>query len=241
MENIYKQWEKSVIEHFYNKSKSTSLKLPKDNSPLYAYKNKVILVLNFITNDAPISEKVEKGNKDLPKKEYINLYHIGEKKINKTSSGLKDNDFFYPAIDTGGLTNYKQQLGTKPKFLEKKFLIDNNVKKVSQKTINEIYKTWKLYSDKKRFYGNLKKELSKAIHSIDKDCFLQFVKLPLEYRVTATSKNVYNKTKHYYNRLYGNDNYAKEVKPRKGMYCGIGEKFITPDINKNNILNEYTI
>jgi hypothetical protein len=236
MEKIYKEWEKKVIQNFYTVKKSSKLTLPKKNKELYAYKNKVTLVLNFINNGIPISTNVEQ-NKNLPPKEYIQLYHIGEKQMNKTSYGVKENDFFYPAIDTGGLTNYKQKVGTKPAFLPKKYHIQPG----STINVNNIYKTWKSYSKKTRFYGNLKKELTKALHSIQNECYIQFVKVPLEYRVTVTSQDIFDKLGIYYTRVYGSDTYAKETKPKNGMYCGISEKYITPDINKNNIRNEYKI
>jgi len=242
MEQIYKQWEKNVINSFYNvgntsvKKTSKVLSVPTNNKELYAYKNKVTLVLNFINDGIPISEVVE-NNGTLPPKKYIELYHIGEKQINKTSYGVNNSEFFYPAIDAGGLTNYKQKVGTKPDFLPKRIHID----KVTEKTIDNIYKTWKRYAGKTRFYGNLRNELSKAIHSIKNECFIQFVKVPLEYRVIVTSHDIFNKLGIYYTRVYGNPIYAKETKPREGMYCGIAEKYVTPDINKNNILNEYTV
>lgn len=239
MEKIYKEWEKNIIKNFYTKSTNAKLILPKNNEPLYAYKDKVTLVLNFIdSNGIPISKSVE-DNKTVPAKEYITLYHIGEKQMNKTSYGFKDDDFFYPAIDTGGLTNYKQKLGTKPAFLPKKYHIIPS--KLTIKEIDSIYKTWKQYANKTKFYGNLKKELHKALFSIKNECFLQFVKVPKEYRVTVTSHDIYNKLGIYYTRVYGSDIYAKETKPRNTMYCGISDKYVTPDINKNNILNEYTI
>jgi len=236
MEQIYKDWEKNVIKNFYTLKKSKKLSLPKHNKNLYAYKNKVTLVLNFINNGIPISNIVEE-NGILPPKEYIQLYHIGEKKINKTSYGVKGNEFFYPAIDTGGLTNYKQKVGTKSAFLPKKYYLQPG----STIDVDNIYKTWKSYSKKTRFYGNLKKELTKALHSIQNECYIQFIKVPLEYRVTVTSQDIFNKLGIYYTRVYGSDTYAKETNPREGMYCGISEKYITPDINKNNILNEYKI
>ena len=238
MEKIYKSWEKDVINNFYTKGKSNTLKLPEDNAPLYAYKNKVNICINFIENGVDNATRVENGDKDLYTKKYIKLYHIGEQKINKTSSGLQDNDFFYPAIDSGGLTNYKQQLGTKSQFLDEKFLL---TKKVKASTIDAIYKTWKKYAGKTRFYGNLKNGLTKAINSIKSDCYIQFIKVPLEYRVVVTSNDVYKKVGKYYNRIYGSDKYAKEVKPNNKMYCGIATKYITPDINKNNVLNEYIV
>jgi hypothetical protein len=159
--------------------------------------------------------------------------------MNKTSSGLDGTDFFYPAIDTGGLTNYRQKLGQSNRFLPKRFLVDE--KNLNINLIDKIYKTWKRYSGKTRFYGNIKQGLTRALHSIKRDCYIQFVKLPIENRVICTSNDVYKTIGKYYTRLYGNSDYAKLVKPRKSMYCGISEKFITPDINRNNILNEYTI
>jgi len=241
MENIYKSFQKEVISNFYKKSKSNKLILPKDNNPLFCFKDKVILVINYIINGNPISinvqNKLNLPNLDLPKKKYINLYHIGEKKNNNVAYGLLDDTFIYPGIDLGGLTNYKQKIGTIPSFLDKSFLIND---KITKKTSNDIYKTWKLYSNKKKFYGNIKNELYKALNSIKNNCIIQFIKVPIEYRVIYTSKDIFNKIGHYYIRQY-NDSYAKEIKPNNKLYCAITENNCTPDINKNNILNEYKI
>jgi hypothetical protein len=248
MENVYKDWEKVVIDKFYKRSKSVTLILPKASAPLYACKNKVILVINFIENNIPYSTKVEQLNKSnskalLPEKHYIDLYHIGEGKINKTSLGLETNTFFYPAIDVGGLTNYKHIINTKADFLEKKYLIDKTgaTNATSTTLVNKIYKTWKMYANKRRFYGNVKSGLRKVLDSIQNTCYIQFVKVPIEYRVIAAQHDVFNTTGIYYRRDYGGKNYAIEVKPTRNMYCAIGEKNITPDINKNNILNEYDL
>ena len=72
--------------------------------------------------------------------------------------------------------------------------------------------------------------------------FVQFVKVQPETRVIYTSRDVYDKVGKYYVRLYGNKTtYAKEVKPGSGMFCGVTEHYVTPDLNHNNILNEYTV
>ena len=47
MEQIYKDWEKSIINSFYSNQKSKSIKLPKNNQPLYACKKKIMIVLNL--------------------------------------------------------------------------------------------------------------------------------------------------------------------------------------------------
>jgi hypothetical protein len=237
-ESEYRDWEKSVVKHFFKAGTSNILQPPRDGSPLYATKNKVTVVLNFVDEMGTLDSQKVSSSKELPEKEYINLYHIGEKRINKTARGQNDGDFFYPAIDTGGLTNYKQKIGTKPNFLKHKYFIDP--KRVTQKTILDVYKTWKKYSNKARFYGNILYGFSKAIRSIKTRCFVQFVKVQPETRVIYTSRDVYDKMGKYYIRLYGNKTtYAKEVKPRSGMFCGVTGSYVTPDLNHKNILNEY--
>jgi len=238
MEQVYKDWQKSVIDNFYEKAKSKQISLPKDNRPLYACKDKITIVINFIENGTDNSTRVLNGDTTLPKKEQIKLYHIGEKKMNFTSNGVKDDEFIFPAIDTGGLTNYKQKMGKPNTFLPAKFVVNEST---TQQTIDSIYKKWRKYSGKKRFYGNLKQEFTKAIRSIKQPAFIQFIVVPREYRVIVTQTDVYNKLNSYYLRNYAGPEYAKSAKPVKGAFCGIGEKNITPDINKNNILNEYKI
>ena len=70
-------------------------------------------MLNFVDEMGTSDSQKVTARQELPEKDYIKLYHIGEKRINKTARGQKDGDFFHPAIDTGGLTNYKQKVGTK--------------------------------------------------------------------------------------------------------------------------------
>ena len=240
MENIYKDWEQNIIKTFYKKDKSKSIKLPINNYPLYAYKEKIMLVINFIDDDGiDILTKTRNNYDNIPERQHLELYHIGEKSLSSVSFGLKDNEVSFPGIDVGGLTTYRQNKGENiMPFQSIKYKLDE---KVSSETINSIYKTWKKYAGKNRFYGNIKEELTKAIRSIKKKCFIQFYKVPKEFRVICTSFDIYNKTGNYYNRIFGSKDYAKITKPRKDLYCSITNKYITPNINKNNILNEYKI
>jgi hypothetical protein len=243
MEQTYKDWEKAVTNMFYKKSHTThmQLQLPKDGKPLYAYKDKVMLVVNFICPDGiDMLSKTIHNHRDIPKNEHVMMYHIGNKNMEGVSSGLKGDEVSFPGIDVGGLTTYKQIVGT-PALVgmkPKKIHIGSNI---NQKTIDAIYKTWKTYAGKERFYGNVKEGLMQAIRSINRDAYIQFYKVPREHRVIYTSMDVYNATGHYYNRLFGNPKYAQTVKPNKLQYCAITDAYITPNINRNNILNEYMV
>ena len=101
MEEVYKNWQKNVIDNFYiNPTNQTSgvggqIFLPKDGKPLYACKDKVIVVINYIENGVDNSTRVLNKDHTLPSKDSVKLYHIGEKKMNYTVNGVKDNDFIF--------------------------------------------------------------------------------------------------------------------------------------------------
>ena len=198
-----------------------------------------MLVVNFICPDGiDTLTKTIHNHPDIPDRTHVTLYHIGNKNKEGVSSGLKGQEVSFPGIDVGGLTTYRHLVGapSNPGMKHKRIRITPDV---TQKTIDTIYQTWKNYAEKDRFYGDVKHGLSLAIRSINKDAYIQFYKVPSEFRVICTSNDIYKHTGHYYNRLFGNPKYAKEVKPSKDHYCAITDSYITPNINLNNIRNEY--
>jgi hypothetical protein len=245
MEQTYKDWEQAIIANFYKKPQSqhsVSKNLqPTDGRPVYAYKNKVMLVVNFICPDGidTLAKTVEK-HPDLPERTHVTMYHLGNKSTEGVSSGLKGNEVSFPVIDVGGLTTYRHIVGT-PSPVGMKSKRIRITSEVTQKTIDAIYQIWKKYAGKDRFYGNVKAGLALAIRSINMDAYIQFYKVPVEYRVICTSNDIFKHTGHYYNRLFGNPKYAKEVKPKEHQYCAITGSYITPNINRNNLLNEYSV
>ena len=289
----YSDWESKIISKFYSsphkinrnrtlknthgKSTKRSLTndmlnlLPSDNNPIQLYKKKVIIAIDFISNDnIELSKLIEKGkitnNKNtttestaiLPEKHSIKLFHIGNNKNDDVSFGWKkldngDIEFLHPAFDIGGLTNYKQLENTKTAWLPKKLIVDRDLSRVQMtELLSNLHKQWLAYSNKKTFYKYSNAKIQKIIQSIInyldanqnyKYAKLCFIKLPTEYRVVTTSNDIFSETGNYYLRTYGkgDDHFAEQTKPNKKLYCGVTEKYITPNLNKGNILNEYSI
>ena len=75
----YKEWEKEIISHFYDKKHKKTKLIPVNGKPSYLKQSKYIIVVNFNNIKKEVSKKdVKKGK--LPKKEKLIMYHIGDKK-----------------------------------------------------------------------------------------------------------------------------------------------------------------
>jgi hypothetical protein len=287
----YSEWESKIISKFYTsqlklkgnqhtlhyasktqskltkKNTNDMLDLPTDKHPKQLYKNKIAIVIDFVSNDNnELSKLIQKGNinisinsssKILPEKHSIPLFHIGNNKLDDVSFGWKkiDNgiiEFAHPSFDLAGLTNYKQLEKTKAPLLPKKFTFNKNLSKVDMtELLSNIHKQWLAYSNKRAFYKYSSNKIQKILQSIInylhtnpnyKEVKLCFIKFPIEYRVITTSNDIFSSTGKYYKRTYGkgDDQFAEEIKPNKNLYCGITDKYVTPNLNKFNILNEYT-
>ena len=69
-------------------------------------------------------------------------------------------------------------------------------------------------------------------------CVLRFHALPAEHRVMVTPADVKARTGRYYVRVFGGDAFAK-TSDGDGLFCGVTDKFVTPNINMSNIESEY--
>ena len=254
--DIYDKWKYETIKFFFNKKKCKHKLVPYGNNINCLIKDKIIIVLDiFRKKNKKLYSKIAKENKNIPEKHKISLYHSGNKKNGTVSVGFttfsNEKQFLHPAIDFGGLTNYRQVLGKRAKFLkESPIRLGYNKPKKINNVVNRLYKLWKKNSNKKIFYGKVKANLKKVILSIYKNKILnkgdyinlRFYKLPNEKIKVMRSGLVIDKTGHYYNRLFnGDDNkYASDMKLRN-LICGIAKKYITTNLNKNNLLNEYKL
>jgi hypothetical protein len=236
----YAEWEKNIIQQLIPETKkinkSHSL-VPSNTTPSIVFKNKIIVVVDYFYHNKPVSELL-KTKKDCPKKRKIELYHLGKKTIDKVSYGLdKEGVFKFPATDFGGLTNYSLNIGETPKFCKTpSFITSDDLLHAT------VYNTWLRLSKKHKFYGNIKSGLSKFINSINTKAYIRFKRLPKERRILYTAEYIKRRFSKYYIRNFkGNDDtYAYEIDP-KGLYCAITDNYITPNINKMNILNEYNL
>lgn len=265
--DVFKKWEQQVISKFYTDDKRKTSIVPSNTTPSSLIRSKCVIVLDLIykNNLESNSEKVYNNDRKTLlniENKFISLYHIGKKKNDLVDVKLETETdlFLHPAIDFGGLTNYRHKLGTKPAFLKSPYIqIDlsepindsKNKAKHIEKHVNEIYKTWKHLSNKNRFYGNMKSKLIKCIESIysNKNATLKdvhsiaikFVEFTPEHRVIVNSKSVmkYANNK-YYVRVYGEGDKRHAISSNgKDMYCSIADTFITSNVNILNLRNEY--
>ena len=217
-------------------------------------KQKIIIVFDFINIDNVELSKLVTDNKisQLSEKTDIFLYHTANHKLDTVSLGLNKPEklFTHPAVDLGGLTNLRQMLKTTPELYDKQFEITHKTI-ITEKLLDDILNCWKNYYGKTKFYGYDNKDLKKVIQSLIKylhnntdkynGVYLKFSKLEDEYRIIATSHDIQAVSGNYYSRIYGkgDDNYAKKIKPNSSLYCAVTNIHVTPNINRQNILNEY--
>lgn len=239
----YKEWEKEVISSFYHKKHFKTDIIPVNGEISYLKHSKHIIVVNFGNIKKEVSKKNVK-KEDLPKKIKLKMYHIGEKKKQNVSYGYDEEDdiFKYPALDFGGLTNFKQVPG-KSYQMNRSFRIDKDTS--IPKICNELYKMWKKLMEKKRFSGGIKQGLLKWLESLqlllkknNDYAILHFYKQPSHHRIIATRDDVFKKTGRYYVKLFGSDHFAKSSS-KKEYYTAIQQDYITTNINKMNLNNEY--
>ncbi len=237
--DTYQTWEATVIKLFFNSSKR-----PKnlDITQIFAAtKQKVIIVL-IPHMSHPISDIVETNRHIyLPNKTKIDMYHIGKGDIDQVSYGLEDDTFYYPACDVGGLTNYRHQLGTKPNFVLDEHIIYDPY---NDSQHNPLYEQWLELSGHDSFTDDVKDGFKQWLHSLYHLPFakmrLNFVVLPPELRIIVKPDLVKEKTGAYYIRVYGqgNEHYA-QISDGNGLWCGVSESYITPNLNIKNLQNEY--
>ena len=128
----YSEWESKIIQHFYTDKKTKTDLIPTSNNPSVLKQSKVIVVIDYDNFSTKVSLK---QYDKLPTKHKIMLFHIGKMKPDKVSFGYEDKLFSYPALDFGGLTNYKQTIGEKGTFIGKTITIKNMCQ--NDKTIME--------------------------------------------------------------------------------------------------------
>lgn len=147
-------------------------------------------------------------------------------------AGTEDGTVFYPATDTGGLTNYRVKSGDAPRF---------SGPAMDPKDVKGVYREWRRISGKKRFYGGVFGELERWLSSCPPECVVRFHRLPTEKRVLVMAEDVKRAAGRYMTRLFGRGDelYAEAPKDVSGLYASVSESFVTPNVNRNNRLNEY--
>ena len=255
----YDFFEKEIGKKFYHSKVLKTNKIPTDGNPAILKTQKVTLNLDLINKKGRSCSQLFDENKlsQLPDISYINLYHMGNDKIEGVKFGYDKNKkkFIFPGCDFGGLTNYRMNLGDVNKLSKTGIMIskDSSV----QKVLNMVYTQWKKVSKKPRFYGKLKLKLRLYLlsvieylnsQSLYQSAVIRFFKLPSTRRIVYTSKDISKSMGRYYIREYGKGDakYARNISPNKNIYCSVWKPEqdlikITPNVNKNNLLNEFTV
>ena len=242
----YENWEKIIVDDLYDKKHKKTDLFPSDNEVSYVKQFKYIVFIDFNN-----MKKVVENNPDLnelPEKRKIKLYHIGNDKLDYVKHGYYTDDkvFKHAGFDFGGLTNFWQ-------IPNKKYRTYGNYKMDSNTPLssltNELYNQWKQLMKKDRFVGNIKVGLNKWLKSVQKimsdeniEGTIRLIKLEPKHRILATQKYITNRYGYYYIKTYDKDStkFAKKVKSGS-KYAVIDSHFMNTNINRNNILNEYSV
>ncbi len=240
----------------YTRSAESSTKL--------MVKHKVILVLDLQidsekkTEEPKFMSELSKAEAQNLTESKISIWHTGNKKLDEVKLGYnpEKKQFLYPAIDFGGITNYRIVLDNKPDFLAPGYNIDLSGP-APAKTTSEILNNWLKLSKltnlnldmQHKLYDGLKKVLNSLIKTDHPSVAIRFVKLPDEDRVISPAAAIYIKTGRYYLRNYGGSDkqYAISINPMVGAYnrtgqklfLGVSENYITPNLNQQNLILEY--
>lgn len=237
--DVYVLWEMELIAKFYTADRPTTRRIPVNCSKAILSKQKHILVLDVCSSEVAAlnSEGVEalpRGDADLK----VQLWHAGEQRLGGVTLGPKDGYYKHPAFDVGGLTNLKQTFGTPFGSDE---AVDGIVKTFETPDAEEIFEVWRQDHWDAKHQAELKHDLEQFLASVE-TLGLQFrlhlVRLTPEHRVVITAADAKRATGVYYVRKFGGDAFAQESTTR-GLYAGITEHFVTPNLNAKNLDLEY--
>jgi len=264
-ELTFRNWEKDIITSFNNISL-----IPTNGNPVYAIRDKVILVLDFETSDKKRMSELVQNNvvEKIPAKIKIPLYHFGNLVNDAVSVGIEDTLFKYPCTDFGGLTNYYHTIGEKVTFLkdnnsEEDIIIDKDTD--CNVIAPRIHELWKKHAKKETIYvDNFLDKINTFLNSVKaflksddaqklefEKVYICFARLLPEARILYKASDIQKHYKKYYIRTFKRhsdvDNYADKISSsqQKNVYLSIasnalnGTEYITPNLNKENILNEY--
>tara|TARA_B110001452_G_scaffold107935_1_gene89486 strand:- start:251 stop:1330 length:1080 start_codon:yes stop_codon:yes gene_type:complete len=258
----YSAWEKATIAAFYTAEQKRTPLVPADGKPAVLSKEKVILVVDALSQDGEaISDTVQAASKKpgmlrasgikdkLPEHRHVQLWHAGKQAADKVRFGLADDDgglFKHPAFDAGGLTNLKQKLGQPLEFVGEAVLWGEAGLGESADIALVLLAKWRELAGKPKLHDEaaLKADLDRFLQSVSEAvgaCVLRFVQLPAEHRVVVTPADVRKATGAYYVRVLGGgdaDEHAR-ASDGKGLLCGVTDTFVTPNLNERNLHTEY--
>ena len=260
----YSAWEAEVIAAFFTRSHERTPLMPTDGAPVHLRKEKYILVA-----DAASFQVASGASFGLPAQTYVQLYHLGKHEADGVRFGYAKEEgiFKHPAIDVGGLTNLRQKLGERPAFEEASTKWGPSASADIDDVARVLLFQWNALAKEEfeppkasailaQFCAILRNSVSlrftppkasdlvlwlQSVAATMGDVTLRFSLLPPEHRVVVTSSDVKAATGgKYYLRTYDNSGgaYAK-ASDGKGLYCGVTDGFITPNLRESNIVMEY--
>lgn len=160
--------------------------------------------------------------------QHLRMHHIGSGKPDGVKIGTDPDRgvVLHPATDTGGLTNYRHPAAARPVFHGRSFPLRR-----------------KRLSGKARLFGGVKDGLRRWLRTCPEESVIRFRRLPPEKRVVVPAADVLRATGAYMLRVFGegDDRYATVVGRGDlvGLFCAVTPDFVTPNINRNNLRNEY--
>jgi len=241
----YVAWEAEVIKAFYTSERKVTDLIPTDEQVAVVSKVKYILVVDACDAEGGcISEKVGSGATGLSEQEHVQLWHIKKKKEDGVRYGLavEDGLFKHPACDLGGLTNLRQKLGEPVVFAGTPVPWGGaEIGDTAETVAKSLLEQWRELTGKELEPNPAPQDITKFIQTVKKamgPVMLRFHMLPPEHRVVVTPAAVKKATGIYYERVYGggDDKYAEVWdNPGKNFFCGITEKFVTANLNKDNL------
>lgn len=200
----------------------------------------------------------------LPTKHKLQLYHFGERAKSTVSVGYDTNRkcFKHPATDFGGLTNVNQQPGETVSFVGTSTRITAKTLSARIAPLSRTLLTqWHKHSQRSSsnnastLVKNLQSFLRSVITVLKDDttpytrAHLRFHVLTPELRMLYTMNDIRKLTGTYMVRDFNGDeqHFARTVstKVTPALYLSVsrnphtGERFITPNLNRQTIWNEY--
>jgi hypothetical protein len=248
--DAYHQWEAQVLASFPDRVVRSTALVPSDGAPSVLRKHKWILVADSHLKDRDMmaaSSCVQEGaTANLPAKKSIRMWHIGNGCLDSVSYGHSDSMFKHPACDVGGLTNLPQELGTAATFVDgEEGGVDWPSPSMSAATLATMLHAWWCQLTSKKLPASLREGLTAWLDSLRNampdGARLRFHELQPEHRIVATASDVKASTGRYFVRIYDgstSDNYARES-DGEGLFCALADKYITPNINLQNLHIEY--
>lgn len=222
----YSRWEKEVISAFYSGKKVEKRKW----------------ILFFFSKQEMDHLSVGDWTR-LQTKKKVSLFHMGKGKEDFVSYGKEQEGdssvFKFAGTDTGGLTNVKVREDEGIRL----FAFEGEVEK--GKT-DSLFSAWLSLSKKKAFFPE--RETREGFDAWVESVLLLyplakfgFWSPPSERRVILPAKKVKEKVGTYFVRSFGSDTHAREADEEEmgSLFCGISETYITPNLNRKNLENEY--